>query len=800
MPDVLRNNLVTLTLLGEDGAPLQQAHRIPLTLASPWTLACGLRPNVNHATVAYYIYDQISGFIDSPARIEFWYEHGPGEKPEGGSAEFGPDLTLEPVYITGVQPGALKVPIDSQFVQPEDYDLFLSDFRIRFADPRGGRLTQGLLNKGPVEDPENDYSFADLVQACLDAMGIDTPLPDGLDDIAAPRDVKWLGNHAPTELQKLLDQCGCVFVPYLNQDSGFIDRIRGDGEPDIPPSPEDRLPDILLPELDIRGKVVIFTSYPTPVLITETKGYGQDQEGEGDFGGAENVNVWEYVAQDGDGQWKSLEDDGFKLMHDAGGYTKAAQNHFKDVPDESAPAINAQFARFIRLKEDFAPHGSSQVQNLLVEEDGPIEIAFTADDMAIMRADGVFANLGSSVDVPVKHVAEGNILELASPCFTVKSPSLRPHVDFFKALAKFTIRYTRGGVQADEEGNSKPWYYQVGFQIGANGVEQMDDDTVAAIIAGQSKVDARIFSRPQYQLLQVDDEIVNQDDLDNKAEAEAGRYFAGIQFPARIARLRGFSYVGLSGLVSEVQWDQHQVLTTARLNDWYTADGAIRLSDLYEGGGESHKGKSAGDAFPNQRAAETNRAKLGGLGSPGGIGTRPLNPTEFSGQGKAGIYIQLSDYDADGFFAWEQAQPSDGATPFVLVDADVRLTGETDDSPAIFNQDFGKIDPDEAKVIMDALLDKYGIDSGQALFAVPEQMLANDPGPDDPDANPCWVIIWPGGNSGKQIRFNDVVWDGVAKTLSQNRTYVYFLGGVQVKVLPADPITIDTAAPCIPPP
>jgi hypothetical protein len=94
-----------------------------------------------------------------------------------------------------------------------------------------------------------------MIAECLKAMGAGgVAVPAGWTAIDPPRDVKWFGNHAPTELAKLLEFCGCVFVP-TRRASSPSRRRRGPGAGDAagpgpvgadpplhrPPRPDDRL-------------------------------------------------------------------------------------------------------------------------------------------------------------------------------------------------------------------------------------------------------------------------------------------------------------------------------------------------------------------------------------------------------------------------------------------------------------------------------------------------------------------------------------------------------------------------------
>jgi hypothetical protein len=131
------------------------------------------------------------------------------------------------VRLVDIEPLEVRVPVGATAPRMTEYRLSFADGRERFVAPRGGRVRLGLVNPGPKAaeglgaaparqeegDRGRDDAEPEMIRECLRAMGLPlTSAPRRLEAIDPPRDVKWFGNHAPTELAKLLEFCGCVFV------------------------------------------------------------------------------------------------------------------------------------------------------------------------------------------------------------------------------------------------------------------------------------------------------------------------------------------------------------------------------------------------------------------------------------------------------------------------------------------------------------------------------------------------------------------------------------------------------------
>src|SRR5262249_8400029 len=145
------------------------------------------------------------------------------------------DVTLRDIRIINYQISRFGVPAEADTMQPIEYRIFLADFREQFIEPRGGRVMNGLINTDGSASGVF-YLNAALMQFCLDRMGISyNAPPSDVNAVEPPHNLKWLGNHAPTELAGLLDHAGAVFCPLMNG-SGKIE-MKGQGDvPEFAPA------------------------------------------------------------------------------------------------------------------------------------------------------------------------------------------------------------------------------------------------------------------------------------------------------------------------------------------------------------------------------------------------------------------------------------------------------------------------------------------------------------------------------------------------------------------------------------
>lgn len=259
---------------------------IVLKLDNPWVIAPGVEPTINPAEVPWFEYDKL-GTDPTVHRgeISFWSNDRPPRQadwemdPEEEEAR-EPDVTLQAWRIVSVEPVQIGVDATTMRRRVLKYRLHFADQREQFTAPRGGLLCVGKVNEKGAK-PDTLLSFAGAVRLCLDTMGIldrtdiatatvqDLSQPTGtrtvstLDVIDPPKELQWDAAHAPTELGKLLDDGGLFF--HVRANGWFaIDRMGSGSPPQIPDGLA--LPEVKIPFFDRRGKVVIFSSAPYPIL------------------------------------------------------------------------------------------------------------------------------------------------------------------------------------------------------------------------------------------------------------------------------------------------------------------------------------------------------------------------------------------------------------------------------------------------------------------------------------------------------------------------------------------------------
>jgi hypothetical protein len=585
------------------------AEPITLTLDGPIVQRAGLKPDVWTARVPYTEFDKLG---DDPGRqgvLAMWYTYDA----DGGP----PDVVIAGVSIVDVEAGATGRVPDGVF-RITEYRLHLSDFRDRFIEPRGGRLRLGLINPTPKEAANDDddadeksgaapddartMTLSEMIVACMKAMGFgDTIAPLGVDDVPAPKDVRWFGNHAPTELGKLLSLCDCTFCPKLDG-TGKVERL-GIGIPPTFPA-GDALPSLDVPAVDRRGKSVIFTSHPTRITVTETLE-------------APDPDKWYFVMQDDDQIWKEV--DQCKVVGTKG-LLYHVQNHFKEIPDKSRQRVQRQAYRYLRLSWDRQPPGLSPVFAAVMEKQAQQSPIVVKGKVAVQGFDKTWSNAAEPVEVPAQYVQNwGNILQVGRALLQVSGPTTDPEsAAKVPAAGDLTVRMTYEKAHKDDKGKWMPDYFHVGFRRGAGGVEKLSDDEVENALDGGSR-DALVITRPQMRLQIIDGEEQNRSELEDECEALADRYLAESNRPTILRAARGFQRAECNGAVSEVKWDQGNLLTIVTIANWWAPTGAISDASLL-------RKLEEGEAYPNQKKVSATRDALGESGSP--RGHYPVNPID----------------------------------------------------------------------------------------------------------------------------------------------------------------------------
>ncbi|HEX4125159.1 MAG TPA: hypothetical protein VHY37_10575 [Tepidisphaeraceae bacterium] len=621
-----------------------------LTLDQPWKLSAGLKPDVNQATMPFTEFQKIAD-LNATGQVEFYFTADP-------SAGGKPDFIMAGVRIIDIEPLSLAnvqtVPGHTA-VQFAEYRVCFVDFREGFQAPRGGRLCYGPINMGsagqpgPANSPTSSYSppepplelnMAQLCTLCLSKMGLAIPaggLPATLNNVNAPRNLKWFGNHAPGELEKLLTAAGHVFCPHLDgtysieQPLGSI--LAQFGKPpgggayaSIAAGNSSKI--------DQRGRYCAITSAPTRAISTQTI----TGPGEG---------LFEYVVQSySTGDWVTIDsvwgsDEVAGRIYNAwlsGGWEgvqaiKAGGNVPPNLPADAWDIGQVdQIFSFIRISSTLLRNKElSPVLGRRFEADGsdhPIQVIATG---AAVGGPGVtgWTTAAGPVTFDVLHRIDGNVLFLHAPAFTLDQSGfwwgIRP--GNMTVRCSFEQNETNPAAQADTTGAEPPLigtYYSSGWASAAAGTSQLDADATQEILDGQT-IGALILDHPELRLLIVDGNEINRAALDTVAQMLAAVYLKPAVQQATTQAVVGFASIQPSGAISSVEWDQKDVKTTAHVLDYYTAAAAVGIHDIRKLYGGTGSGQAASEAHPHQAKTQSSRESLGASGNSPAV--LPLMPS-----------------------------------------------------------------------------------------------------------------------------------------------------------------------------
>jgi hypothetical protein len=392
--------------------------RLAIKLQGAFALKGGLEANVNRAVCSYLEFAKLGGNPAQQGTIEFWQNSNPHE--DGAEA----DVTISDVSIIDVDIDEVGITSDQEPGSPPQivtYILYFADFRQRFASPRGGRLEVGLVNPDPAQaaggldldttdggdddgsgasssgdgDPDGTQDpsrpNSDLIGLCLAAMGLgDTDVPASVDQVDPPHGLQWFGNHAPTELAKLLLHCGHVFVPNTDGTASICPMGQGSA-PSL--AANTQIIDTELPGIDRRGDTVVFTSYPNANIIT------QDTYGPVTSSGntTPSGDGWELVAQDSDLTWKSI----YGLTCCSNPVTFITQGAAAaGVAADDAPRLTNQLYFYMRYRSSISDPDASPVLHRVMEQDQTTPLVIQATVAVLNQQTMVWSNVDLD-DIPV---------------------------------------------------------------------------------------------------------------------------------------------------------------------------------------------------------------------------------------------------------------------------------------------------------------------------------------------------------------------------------------------------------------
>lgn len=589
--------------------PDSQPDRLQLTLDGEWTIAGGLQPSLNTATVPA---SEISKLPDPPndvrGSIEFWYSVAPG----GGD----PDVRLEGWYLVDIAPEQIGRRPGENADSVQVYRLCFADHRHGFVEPRGPRLRHGEINAHPLPPGAELTDNSILILLCLTAMnypGAPAPnpaiVPGSVDEVAPMTPVRWDGQHAPAELAKLLKHCGHVYVP-RNDGTGQIVRPNFGNLPTIP---ADRLSSVIAASsVDRRPRKVIFTSAPTAKTLT----YGE---------GTAAPPSWRFVAQDHSDNfaWKPIDE-----IPALGSSEPAVRDHFRrgldGVSDEWRDHYARQLYRAIQLDPGrFPPRQSAILRKVLYPPSqnlGRVDDPSVKVTVALRGRDGAWVNRAAVVKCKAIVAEEGVlvfeerlgavVLQLADT--TAAANSQRGDLEpFFLPAPDSNLKVTFSVEDWDTQ-KAQRVHAVFGFErIGLN-VVAMDDAAAVGHLSGY-RPDTAVYSCPELRLIEsraaAGAPVDNLESLRAIAAGYAHKLLVETADAiAQVAVAKGFYPVDLDGRVSEVRYNQERVDTTIVVNGWNVPVGPAGADDLPSAGDQ---GTDAVLASSDQPARQPQRSVAG---------------------------------------------------------------------------------------------------------------------------------------------------------------------------------------------
>jgi hypothetical protein len=594
-------NLVSFRTAAEGG------QRVFLDLEGDFVFRVGMAPNVNRARISYGEFAKLEPYIDSPGLLEFWFNSNPLQ----GTPN--PDHTIFGVRVVEVMPGTIGVLQGQSKGRPIDYTLYLADGRAAFSQPFGGRLNEGLVNADAREGSvaaSPVVPFNTLVEMCAKRMGLASIAMTGV-SAPPPKNLRWFNAHAPTEMGKLLEPAGAVFVP--DNDGKFSVVKAGAGA--VPSIPATRLEsDVAAASPSRRAKTLILCSSPSATIDT--------LKIRGPAGGSSPASVV-FVIQDVDGTWKPINSTEIATNYWSGSTAQAqVRSRFASVSERYRETVRQQAYRFFRL--DAATYDPT-VQRILRRKLG----TDSATGATLLQEIEVYAKRANLQQSHLWRNSEERIRCTAAfligtnniICTHERLGTLEGEADVADWESKFVepavddveIKFSiEAALASPSTGKKIPDYAYFGFTLGPQGQLQVLTEGTARAEADQPGPQTIIIDRPE--LRRIRDDINTTDNLPQLKAAAleiAQKYFDGVTRLSRIMTASGFFPVSLNGKTVEVRYNQQQARTTIITDGLDSALMPRSKSGAGGGGG----GRDAGDQQSDPLA----------LGAGGG-GVQPIVP------------------------------------------------------------------------------------------------------------------------------------------------------------------------------
>jgi hypothetical protein len=635
-------------------------------------LEAGLPPNLCTLTVPKHEFDKFSGDYDRQGNLELYW-----------SSAVTPDVVLTGWSMDHVEDSIVGKRPGDPAAQILEKRLVLTDRRWEFLDYRGGAAFFGLVNKARADGkgvenvsngfPETGATYYGLVnklrtrlQYASGLTALSETLPAGLDIAdAKPKDLKWDGIHAPSEIARLAAEAEATWI--LRTDATYWIEMLGAGTlPDLPSG--DLLPTDPATSRDRRSGTVVVTSAPERIVVQETL-YGMKPGASGPG--------WEYVAYDTDGQLYPLTETGHFWGAGLDGAKALVRSGFAGLSGDALALAHAGLFKIVRLVgktgDDPIPRSrylpilarGSQVLDEGSEMQRPVPVRVKAE--VARPVNGLWSNAAGPIYVAPFTVdnAQG-LITFPTLLGKVASDGVRSPAAWFEPLTASDDLAVEFGHESREcAAGATPWkdYFTVGYRRDGETVEELTDEELATAL-GSGGSDVRIINFPSLMAYRNGDTILNETELKAHAVKVAERILASEEAP-KTYRYKGLHDVSPSGAVLAVRWRPRDGVTEF---DWKTAHvSKNRYRDKEALFGKARTVAStalASDDAPRQVAHGGRDWAAPQAAMPGGLPETDLAPLAFAVVTARRNHANAAwtDFVADDFISHVLAHPcrSDG--------------------------------------------------------------------------------------------------------------------------------------------
>ncbi len=582
-------------------------------------LSAGLWPNACQMRVPVHEFAKFQGDTSRDyAWLELYF-----------SSPDAPDVVLDGWSVEAVDDSRTGKRVGQDQAEVVEKVLTLTDRRWEFLDGRGGHAFWGLVNRGRedgagVVNEHNGFasdgiSYFTAIHNLLGRMqyasgwgrmsGDDLP-PALFSGLPKPRDLKWDGVHAPTEVQRLLDEADAVWL--LRPDGTYDVEMIGDGE--LPSLPADALlPGDENPGRSARPGVLVVTSAPARAVLQRTEGVGAE-------GG------WEWVAMDIDGALKPVSGEGrASWIPDGDGAAEdLVRSGYSGLSGEALQLARGTLFTVLRLG------GEDRAKKLPIllrgsdthtDYDGALRpVPCTVQAAAAQLSDDRWVNPATLVTLAGHRVdPPAGLISFPGLVGAVSGVARLEFEPYFVALGAGEIEVSWAHESREDLEGAETWrdFFAVGYRLQDEVVTEISDEDLAGAL-GPDGGDVRVLSVPELvEYRRLDGEAatsLNGAALKAEAEKLAARILSD---PAatRIYRYRGLHEVSPHGRIPWVRWDLAAGTTSFAWRTYHVSASRYQAKqDLFAAG------RRAAAASGGARAAlQEGRTGAGDMARPEGV-------------------------------------------------------------------------------------------------------------------------------------------------------------------------------------